>query len=173
MPIYLTEKGLKQILLDLFPQDELICDRKVSGSINARMRPDFRFPERKLIIEFDGYHHYSVAKRVLTDRDKDNDYKSLGYSIFRIPYFIQMSSNLLEMIFKKEINFRQVYKNGFIDEKAMLPADYCELGIKLFEEDLKRFEYCKKDIVDSLKIKIKEKGSKEFVLPESLFYLVD
>jgi len=173
MPIYLTEKGLKLILEDLFPQYEMICDKKVPDSKNGRYRPDFRFPELKIIIEFDGYHHYSQAKRILTDTAKDDDYKSLGYSIFRIPYFVQMNSELLKMIFNKKIKFEQVYENGFIDNKAMLPADYCDLGIKLFKKDLERFDYCKKDIVDSLKRKTEQHGSKELVLPESLFFLLD
>jgi len=90
----------------------------------------------------------------------------------RIPYFIQMSKPLLKMIFDEDIEFKQIYPNGFIDKKAVLPADYCELGIELFLEDLERFSYCRDDIIESLKTKIEELDSMELVLPKSLYRLI-
>jgi len=136
------------------------------------MRPDFRCEELKLIIEFDGDSHYCKSDRILKDRAKDNDYRSLRYRVVRIPYFIQMSKPLLKMIFDEDIEFKQIYPNGFIDKKAVLPADYCELGIELFLEDLERFSYCRDDIIESLKTKIEELDSMELVLPKSLYRLI-
>ena len=126
----------------------------------------------KLIIEFDGDSHYSKAQRIKSDIEKDEDYISLGYRIFRIPYFIQITTHLLKDIFDKNIPYKQRYPNGFIDPKAMLPADYCELGVELFKEDLKRFDYHKDEILESLQNKVKEKGDIELVVPSSLFSLI-
>ncbi len=171
--IYLTEQNLKTILDTIKPNNEFIHDKAVPNAQNRRMRPDFRCEELKLIIEFDGDSHYCKSDRILKDRAKDNDYQSLGYRVVRIPYFIQMSKPLLKIIFDEDIEFKQVYPNGFIDKKAVLPADYCELGLELFLEDLERFSYCKDEIIDSLKNKMEELESVQRVLPKSLYTLVD
>jgi len=39
------------------------------------------------------------SKQIKRDIRKDNDYKNLGYNIFRIPYFIQLSNELIKRIF--------------------------------------------------------------------------
>ena len=54
----------------------------------------------------------------------------------------------------------------------MLPADYCELGIKHFENDIKNFYYIKNEIIFSLKNKIKKYKDIKLVLPPSLNYLI-
>jgi hypothetical protein len=169
---YLTESNLKIILKKIKPNHDFIHDKGVPKSKNKRMRPDFRCEELKLIIEFDGDSHYCKAERILKDIEKDEDYRSLGYSVFRIPYFIQMNKKLLKMIFDEDIDFEQIYPNGFIDKKAILPADYCELGIKLFKQDLEKFKYCKQEIIESLKVKVEEKKNIKFVMPSSLNLLV-
>ena len=168
MPEYLTEKKLGLILNELFPNNDFIHDKAVPDSINKRLRPDYRSDEMKIILEFDGDSHYCKSQRIKTDIIKDKDYETLGYKVFRIPYFIQMSSELIKMIFDKEIKYEQKYLNGFIDKKAVLPADFCELGIELFKKDLEKFSYCKNEILDSLKRKIQEKNDIELVVPLSL-----
>lgn len=168
MPEYLTESNLGLILNELFPNNDFIHDKAVPDSTNKRLRPDYRSDEMKIILEFDGDSHYCKAQRIKTDIFKDKDYISLGYTVFRIPYFIQMSSELIKMIFDIDITYKQKYPNGFIDKKAVLPADFCELGIELFKKDLGKFSYCKDEIIDSLNIKIQEKSDIELVVPLSL-----
>jgi hypothetical protein len=164
MPQYLTEKNLGLILNELFPNNDFIHDKSVPNSKNKRRRPDFRSDERKLIIEFDGDSHYCKAQRIKTDIEKDKDYEALGYRIYRIPYFIQITTYVLKDIFDENIQFKQRYPNGFIDPKAILPADFCELGIELFLKNLKRFDYHAEEIIDSLKNKIKAKRLSEEIL---------
>lgn len=153
---------------ELFPENDFIHDKSVPNSRNKRRRPDFRSESRMLIIEFDGDSHYCKAQRIKADIDKDEDYKQLGYRVFRIPYFIQMTKPLIKDIFDEEIDFKQRYPNGFIDQKVVLPADYCELGIKLFKSDLEKFSYHKDEIISSLKKKVEAKNDVELVLPSSL-----
>lgn len=57
----------------------------------------------------------------------------------------------------ENITFEQRYPNGFIDKKAVLPSDFCELGIELFKNDLVKFEYHAQEIIESLKEKSKKK----------------
>ena len=125
-----------------------------------------------LIIEFDGDSHYCKTQRIKSDVEKDEDYTLLGYRVVRIPYFIQITSQVLKYIFDENIMFKQRYPNGFIDLKATLPADYCELGVKLFKKDLLRFDYHAEEIINSLNDKIKEKRDVELVLPSSLLKIM-
>ncbi|MGQ4006111.1 DUF559 domain-containing protein [Francisellaceae bacterium CB300] len=173
MSIYLTEKRLGQILEELKPNHSFIHDKSVPNSKNKRMRPDFRCDKLKLILEFDGDSHYRSSDRIIKDKVKDADYQSLGYKVFRIPYFIQASENLWSLIFKEQIPYKQVYCNGFIDDKAILPADFCEMGVELFRLDLEKFNYARADIISSLKEKVSKKGNIDLVLPKSLHDLLE
>ena len=168
---YLTEKELGKILKHIFSNHPFIHNKQVPNS-NIKTRPDYRNDILKLIVEFDGYHHYSTTKTIIRDELKDNTYKKMGYTIIRIPYFVQISKLIISNLFNIKTNFIQTYPHGFIDLKAMLPADYCELGIKHFENDIKNFYYIKNEIIFSLKNKIKEHKNIKLVLPPSLYYLV-
>jgi len=125
----------------LFADHEIIKDKAFKES-GIRNRPDFRIPELKLIIEFDGYRHFSDTKTIKADFLKDSTYESLGYKIIRIPYFIQMRAEVitglfceyLNIDFKNSMEIESKYPSGFISDKAMLPADYCELGIYVYNK---------------------------------------
>jgi len=174
MSVYLTEKKLGEILKNLLPDRNFIHDKSVPGSKNKRRRPDYRNDDLQLIIEFDGDSHYCKAGRIINDAIKDADYNTLGYKVIRIPYFIQMNTNLLQFIFGEgtKLTYAQEYDHGFIDKRAVLPADYCELGIEMFENDLQKFSQCKDEIIRSINLKISELGNINLVLPKSLQYLV-
>lgn len=169
---YLTEEKLGLFLNEFFPND-FIHNKCVNKSLNKRFKPDYCSEKMKIIIEFDGYLHYNNSKQIKRDFKKDLEYLNLGYKIIRIPYFIQLSDNLIKIIFNKKISFLQNYKNGFIDSKALLPADYCELGILRFKNNLEQFNYCKNEIIESLNNKINELKDIDLVLPQSLRYLIN
>ncbi len=168
MKKYLTENNLGEILDRLFPNNDFEHDKSVPGSSNKRTRPDYRSDSMKLILEFDGDSHYRSARRIKADIKKDSDYTGLGYRVYRIPYFVQITSKVLEDIFYRKIKFEQDYPNGFIATNVILPADFCELGIKRFKNDLKRFSFHKLEIVDSLYKKIEKLGDREIVIPSTL-----
>ena len=117
--------------------------------------------------------HYCKAEVILRDKIKDEEYTELGYKVVRIPYFIQITAPLLLSVFEREIRFEQRYRNGFIDSGAVLPANYCEMGIQKFKQDLERFEFHKQEVIDSLKIKIQQLGDIRLVLSLSLNYMVE
>lgn len=171
MNSYLTEKSLGEFLKKIFPKHEFIRDRVVPNS-DIQKRPDYRNDKLMLIIEFDGYGHYSNPDNILTDGYKDGVYTDMGYSIVRIPYFIQMTKNIVKLLFNKNINIEQVYPHGFIDRSAMLPAYFCELGIRRFKKDLDKFEIVKGDIISSLNTKYDEYVNINYVLPPSLHNLL-
>ena len=170
---YLNEERLGETLRLIFNK-EFIYDKAVPNSKNKRKRPDYRNDELMLIVEFDGFQHYNCTKNILSDIEKDKDYSELGYKVIRIPYFIQLNTDTINRLFNIKLE-KDIYKypQGFIDNKALLPSDFCELGIEKFVADLEIFSHLKEDILDSLKNKINELKDIRLVLPKSLLYLLD
>lgn len=168
---YLTEAHLGIELTKIFPNYEFIHNKHVPNS-NIKNRPDYRCEELKLIIEFDGYMHYNNAIKIKTEQYKNIIYENMGYSIIRIPYFIQLSSIVIHKLFNINYEYNQLYPHGFIDEKALLPADFCELGILKFIDDLNKFNYVYDDIINSLNQKLNAIGDIDYILPPSIQYLL-
>ena len=168
---YLTEANLSDALKEIFPSEKFVHDKIVVSS-GIKSRPDYVFENLKLIVEFDGDQHYRSAKKIKTELKKNNFFQNLGYTVIRIPYFIQISSATIEHLFVKKISYNQIYPHGFISKTVVMPCDFCELGIKKFEKDLERFSYIKNDIIKSLQEKVIELGDLEFVVPSSLEYLL-
>lgn len=169
---FLTEESLKDYLGKIYP--DVVFEHDKSFIEGRRIRPDYRSEKLELIVEFDGYNHYTSPDRIVADYDNTKIYSELGYKVIRIPYFVQMSKQVVKHLFDKEVNIEQVYAHGFISNKAtnVLPSSFCMLGIKKFQEDLKRFDFIKSDIVESLKLQLVNKKKIELVLPEQLFYLL-
>ena len=170
-PPYLTEQNLGEIFRTLVSGLKFEHNKTVPGS-GIKTRPDYRFDEIGLIVEFDGNHHYQDANVIFRDGEKDKAYTDMGYRVERIPYFIQMTSELLYRLFGQKIPYAQSYPHGFIDGDAVLPANFCELGIKQFIRDLNKFGCYKNDIIASLRQKIAEKEEINLVLPPTLHYLI-
>lgn len=172
MAEFLNEKRLGEFLKLLFPKHEFIHDRIVPNS-SSRRRPDYRNDDLKIIVEFDGDKHYKEVSKIKSERNKTENYQNMGYRVIRVPYFIQLTPETISHLFGVEKNYTNGYPHGFIDKKASLPADYCEIGIRKFENDLNRFSFLKKEIVESLKEKAKLLGDKDLVLPPSLQYILE
>jgi len=166
--LYLTEHNLGKFLLMNFNDGIWIHDKKFVG----RSRPDYRNDKLKLIVEFNGHQHYTSSKRIVQDEIKLNEETKLGYKVVEIPYFVQLSTDVCKILFDVELKIEQKYPHGFIDDKCILPADFCELGIERFKSDIKKFACIKNEIVDSLKTKHKTLKNKKLVLPLSLFYML-
>ena len=149
---FLTESTLIRFLLDELDSSG-VCNKALKP---YRFRPDFVSHSYKVAVEFDGYLHYTKAKTILDDSNKDKVLKELGYSVVRVPYFVQMDTRVMKHLFGEwipnQFNLSN-YPHGFIDDKAILPADFCSLGIKRFELDLEKFDFIRDEILESLKQK--------------------
>ena len=168
MKKYLTESSL-----GIFLEKKLGGNWIHNKSYLGRFKPDYRNESTMTIVEFDGYAHYTQASRILADKAKDQLYSGAGYKIIRIPYFIQLSSSTCKTMFNVDLDIEQVYPHGFIDEKCILPADFCELGVERFKSDINRFANEAEEIINSLKTKTaKLKYGVDEVLPKSLKYLL-
>jgi len=138
---YLNEKNLGKFIAANITKNYL-HDRPIPGS-ESRKRFDYILPDQKLIIEFDGDSHFTSAKAIVNDLDKEELAQSFDYSVIRIPYFIQLDDAMINHYFGEYIThdiikfeFNQ-YPHGFIDPKARTPGDFCELGQKRFMDTWK------------------------------------
>jgi len=149
---YLTEKNLIELFRTTY--EDLVCNKNF---FDRKFRPDIRIDSIKLVVEFDGYLHYTDSKTIMRDTKKDIVIQEYGYKIVRVPYFVQLKhlENLLSNYISLDVirNFKTYgYKSGFIDNKAKTPADFCSLGLKRFYKDIE-FYNCSKEIIESLKLK--------------------
>lgn len=106
-------KSLQDYLQYIFPE---IKDWEWNKSIPAKLqrelaskelkatkryRPDAFSYELKMVVEFDGKPHYQSPVAIINDAEKNEYYKStLGLTIVRIPYWIQLSKVNIEYLFK-------------------------------------------------------------------------
>lgn len=88
--------------------------------------------------------------------------------------FVQPTEDVVRYLFNVDAPINSNFPHGFIsDEKAcILPANFCELGIARFKQDLQRLNFISDLIIDSLKMKIEKLKDKRLVLPPSLDYLI-
>jgi len=147
---------MTEALLRTFVQERLspnaVFDTPVVGS-GIKHRPDIYIREFNLVIEFDGWRHYQQSKLILADRFKDLTYKNMGLSVKRLPYFVQLDTKIVAYLFGKwatDTSAFNSYPHGFIDPSALLPADFSELGVSKFRQDLITFDCISPAILSSL-----------------------
>lgn len=102
----LHRTGLEEYLSVIFPeisQNEWIHDKCIKGS-GIRCRPDYRCEKLKLIVEFDGTQHYQKPEQIKKDIINQQNYEKMGYKVVRIPYFIQLTNEVIEQMFGRKIS---------------------------------------------------------------------
>ena len=140
MKEYLTEERLKSILDS--SKYEFIHDKCIKGL--GRFRPDFRCEELKLIIEFNGFYHYTDPETIFRDGRKVMALFSADYYVIHIPYFIQMTPEVYHWLFIMhgydlgidEGLLDYGYPHGFIDKNVHCPAEFCTHGLEIFRSDM-------------------------------------
>jgi very-short-patch-repair endonuclease len=148
---YLTEVLLGQFLRERVDAT-FVANQPVRG-LERRFRPDYHSEAHKLVVEFDGDQHYRSSRIVLGDGERDAFFTENGFRVIRIPYFVQLSRAVITHLFRDIAHTTSDFLNfphGFIASTVVMPADFCELGIARFEDDLKRFGYIAGDILQSL-----------------------
>jgi hypothetical protein len=171
---YLDESSLGRFLRERL-DPETLSNARVPA-IARQFRPDYRSEKHKLIVEFDGDQHYRSAKHVIEDKTRDQILTDAGYRVIRIPYFVQMTEPVIGILFGDSIANRDRFKDflhGFISPTVIFPADFCELGVAQFLEDLDRFAVIRADILASLAHAAAAKGDWRLVYPLSARKLLD
>lgn len=137
---YLTETLLGEFLAAVYPNKEWLHDKKFEyedlgeGVKKFNFRPDFCCHELKMCVEFDGADHYTKVNVIRADNNKDNILKDIGYTVIRVPYFLQLDKDSIEYLFDLDIDFNYNFKHGFVSKNVTLPASFCEQGIWKFKD---------------------------------------
>nr|DAG21893.1 MAG TPA: hypothetical protein [Caudoviricetes sp.] len=147
----LPRTGLDTYLKIIFPEikdwihNKTVPNLKDKNDKISKIRPDYRSETLKMIIEFDGLPHYQNPDIILKDIEKDMIYKSNGYKVVRIPYFIQLTKDSVKVLFNIDLDFElfdlsSINKNMSlgINSKAT-PAYLCPLGIKKMAKEYIKF----------------------------------
>lgn len=98
--------GLEEYLSVIFPEVETeswVHDKKVEGC-KSNIRPDYQCEKLRLIIEFDGLQHYQKPDRIKKDYENQKIYEDMGYKVVRIPYFIQLTNEVVAQMFGRTVD---------------------------------------------------------------------
>ena len=131
----LVRTGLDEYLKVIFPNTTDWIHDKAFGEHNGqkyKIRPDYKSDSLKLIVEFDGLPHYTNPDSIDKDIKNQKIYEKNGYKVVRIPYFIQLSNDVVEKLFNVKI------KEPLFDAKIPSlgikgrnsPAYLCPAGIR-------------------------------------------
>lgn len=131
MNTYLTKSKLVEFLKGFWHNKDLLTNKKVP-ELTGKYRPDITNITDGIIVEFDGYRHYNTSKVIYSDKVRDTYFLDNGYRVFRWPYFVQLETRSLKALLDIDHEIEQVCPHGFIDKKAMLPADFCIAGLNRF-----------------------------------------
>jgi very-short-patch-repair endonuclease len=170
---YLTEISLGQLLRKRV--DTTFVANQPVRDLGRRFRPDYHSEAHKLVVEFDGDQHYRSARVILGDVERDAFFTENGFHVIRIPYFVQLSRAVIAHLSGDIANATSDFLNfphGFIASTVVMPADFCELGIARFEDDLERFGYIAGAILESLREAAAARGDWRSVYPLSRYWCV-
>ena len=144
---------LEKYLKIIFPETtDWVHNKKMPG-VKGDCRPDFRSDSLKIVIEFDGILHYTNPGNIIADRKKDEVYKEAGYKVVRIPYFIQLTNEVVEKLFGKKVDeplFSPEIASLFSDLKNT-PAYLCPAGVVRMAREFRAYPDQYKVNLESLK----------------------
>lgn len=142
----LHRNGLDEYLKVIFPEitdwvHDKVLPKEFTNGKSCRKRPDYRSETLKLIVEFDGLQHYTQPDRIKKDESNTKFYKSCGYKVIRIPYFIQLTNECVKCLFGRDV------KEKLFDDKIPsigiegknTPAYLCPAGIERMKKEFKKF----------------------------------
>lgn len=136
----LHRTGLEDYLEVIFPDTtDWIHDKPIGNG--SRRRPDYRSESLKLIIEFDGVPHYTSPEKIRQDETSTSFYQSLGYKVVRIPYFIQLTNDVVKSLFGIEVKERLFDESipSIGSHLPNTPAFLCHQGIIRMAKEYKKF----------------------------------
>lgn len=140
----LIRTGLNEYLDVIFPDTHDWLHDKAFGEHNGvkyKIRPDYRSDSLKLIVEFDGLPHYKNPDTIQKDSANPMIYEKYDYNVVRIPYFIQLSNDVVEQLFGVKVPeplFDDSYPSLGITGRHS-PAYLCPAGIRRMAEEFMKF----------------------------------
>ncbi len=140
----LKRTGLDEYLAVIFPNiNDWIHDKQLGfhNGKSYRIRPDYRSDSLMLVIEFDGIQHYTKPDVIKKDINNQEIYESLGYKVVRIPYFIQLSNDVVFKLFNVKVDEplfdSSIPSLGIKGENT--PAFLCPAGLNRMAKEFQNF----------------------------------
>lgn len=145
--------SLRTYLQKIYPNEDFAYDTIIPSEIRrsrginprfSRCRPGARCESLNLIVEYDGPQHYQSFRTATMDHLKDQEWRSAGYLVIRIPFWIQLSRAYILDRFKIDPDDEMC---GFtfsfatsdpVDGAFNLPCSFCEPGIRRFCREFDR-----------------------------------
>lgn len=174
------ESTLSEWMNYLFPNEGIIFDTIIPDEAQMnrgaeefhRYRPDVRIERLNLVVELDGINHFQSVKVIMSDRDKDEFLTSLGYKVIRIPFFIQLTTEIIEYYFGITNVKGSVCKCGFYSRtnnpstlNPNMPANFSSLGYQKYLKIVENLPIkSRNEIENSIEAAIELHGY-EMVLP--------
>lgn len=141
----LHRTGLNEYLSVIFPNTHDWIHNKAFGIYKDgkrhNIRPDYRSDSLKIIIEFDGLLHYTDPQNIIKDRKNTNIYELNGYTVIRIPYFIQLTNTAVEQLFGVKVEeplFQVSYPSLGGEGMKHNPSYLCPEGVKRMAKEFKK-----------------------------------
>lgn len=160
---YILEDDIGNFLPIIYKKATIIHNKQFE---DTKFRPDYVIKEEKLIVEYDGPRHFTLAKTVLDDDRKDIVYQQYNYRIIRIPYFIQLHSNTIKHFFNVELAPYNSFPHGFISDKVILPGDFCLYGLNKYSLLLDRLSKDCPEVVNDINLSLNDKVNKGHPIQE-------
>jgi len=171
IPDYLTQEKLTVALKQIIPAEDWIGEElKVPGT-RCRWDMGYIYRGKTYIVEFDGDQHYRDSIVIRNDKIKDLTALRCNFKVIRIPYWLQLTPQTLELLFNINAEIEQNFSHGFVASK-IFPASYCEYGTYRFEREFNSLpRNIKQEITETLRTQIL-KYDFETVLPTSLLAIM-
>lgn len=138
---------LANILDKLYPKDIIVQNEYLKPNLEKEIsfpyRPLFFIPKQKIIVEFDDSSCYKDYIKQLKTIRIDEILKNNGTKVIRIPYYIQLSSEVIRYYFGKTLKVKQRDLHGFLENTALDVFNFNEGGFKKFHNEMK-------DILDAI-----------------------
>ena len=168
---YLLQRKLESALKQMVGEENW-CGRELRVP-DSRRRWDmaYKIQSHTTVVEFDGDQHYWDSLKIKVDAEKDAVAHSLGYSVVRIPYWVQLTTETAQHYFGIQAQISQDFPHGFITTK-IFPASFSEMGVSRFSRELSALpENTNYAVISSLRDRAQEHGAK-YVLPPSLHHML-
>lgn len=148
--------SLRVYLGEIIPEADLQFDIQIPKDIQIsrgassvrRFRPDVRWEQRGLIVEFDGIDHYKEVRQILADRDRDEWMRDLDYEVIRIPYWMTMSRENIQWRFGIDVghDMCELHYGTFGSPAndyglSISPLSMCRLGYERFLSEARQLPY--------------------------------
>ena len=140
---YLTETKLLDLCEQLYGKENVVSQYRFDIEGFRRFKYDIAVLDSYGVViklfEFDGDTHYRNIGVIESDFRKSLIVEHIGVHVRRIPYFIQLDTEVARYFFSdKDIVVNMDYPHGFIDKKAVLPSNFCSFGEIKFLADIKK-----------------------------------